>query len=239
MGYRDSEDSSAAGQGPAREHDTSRYAERNPGSGSTENAGEAPDGGYGTRFADRPEHYIEGDPSAQRGVVHDDYRGDAGLNVRSREGGRDRLPQDVERFQGGSGYRADGRQTAPQGGMDNDYRDYQELGRASYAWSSGSEGRAGSGQHGAPPGRATHHDPDYHQWREEQMRLLDEDYRAWRKERYQKFSEDFNAWRAARNTQPSPSGVSGSPGLTAQPGNAGRGESIPNIPVPGLTDEAG
>lgn len=239
MGYRDSEDSGAAGQGPAREHDTSRYAEHSA-RGSTENGAEAPGGGYGTRFADRPEHYSEGGPSGPRGVVHDDYRGDAGLSARAREGGRDRLPQDVERFQGGSGYRADARQAAPHDGMDNDYRDYQELERASYAW--GSEGRAGSSQHGAPPGRATHHDPDYHQWREEQMRLLDEDYRAWRKERYQKFSEDFNAWRAARNARPSPGGTSGvsSPtGPVAQPGSGENNANTPNLPTRGLTDEAG
>jgi hypothetical protein len=36
-------------------------------------------------------------------------------------------------------------------------------------------------------------DPDYLQWREEQLRQLDEDYRAWRRH---KFAEDFSQWRA-------------------------------------------
>jgi hypothetical protein len=43
-----------------------------------------------------------------------------------------------------------------------------------------------------------HHDPDYDQWRREQLQRLDEDYEAYRRERYTKFSDDFNAWRAAR-----------------------------------------
>ncbi len=43
-----------------------------------------------------------------------------------------------------------------------------------------------------------HHDPDYAQWRQEQMQRLDEDYAAYRRERYQKFSQDFDAWRAGR-----------------------------------------
>lgn len=48
----------------------------------------------------------------------------------------------------------------------------------------------------------SHHDPDYQQWRDEQMRSLDEDYRSWREERYRKFSDEFDAWRKNR---PSPS----------------------------------
>jgi hypothetical protein len=43
-----------------------------------------------------------------------------------------------------------------------------------------------------------HHDPDYQQWRNEQLRNLDEDYESWRGERYKKFSDDFNTWRSNR-----------------------------------------
>lgn len=35
-------------------------------------------------------------------------------------------------------------------------------------------------------------DPEYLQWREEQLRSLDEDYRTWRR---QKFAHDFSQWR--------------------------------------------
>ena len=43
-------------------------------------------------------------------------------------------------------------------------------------------------------------DPDYAQWRREQMRALDKDYRDWRRSRYEKFADEFNAWRQNRPT---------------------------------------
>ena len=52
-------------------------------------------------------------------------------------------------------------------------------------------------QHGQPGQH--HHDPDYHQWREEQIRNLDNDYQSWRQDRYRKFSDEFNTWRASRS----------------------------------------
>lgn len=42
-------------------------------------------------------------------------------------------------------------------------------------------------------------DPDYHQWRDEQLNALDDDYRAWRGERYQKFADEFSQWRSGRS----------------------------------------
>ena len=42
-------------------------------------------------------------------------------------------------------------------------------------------------------------DPDYRQWREEQMRSLDRDYHDWRAERYKKFSDEFGQWRGSRS----------------------------------------
>ena len=41
-------------------------------------------------------------------------------------------------------------------------------------------------------------DPDYHQWRQDQLRQLDDDYDSWRKERYERFADDFNTWRTSR-----------------------------------------
>lgn len=46
--------------------------------------------------------------------------------------------------------------------------------------------------------RGGHDDPDYAQWREEQIRLLDQDYGDFRRERYGKFASDFNSWRSKR-----------------------------------------
>lgn len=58
---------------------------------------------------------------------------------------------------------------------------------------------------GEPPERRpteadpTHRfDPDYHEWRAEQMRQLDKEYALWRQERYRKFAEEFETWRRQR-----------------------------------------
>ncbi len=86
------------------------------------------------------------------------------------------------------------------GGWDQGHRDWE------------STGSAGEGRHGARSGwdqgapgvgsehhdHARHVDPDYHQWRQEQIRNLDSDYNEWRRERYDKFSNDFNTWRSNR-----------------------------------------
>jgi len=50
---------------------------------------------------------------------------------------------------------------------------------------------------------AQQHDADYHEWREQQLRALDDDYEAWRKERYQKFCDEFGQWRQQRQAQAS------------------------------------
>ncbi len=114
-----------------------------------------------------------------------DHRGshDRGDRMRSRAGyggyGGDNQ-QDHGRFQGGSG---------------------------GYASNTGAY--AGSQPYGGPSdqlgygsnqgdGRRHHDDPDYAQWRDEQMRNLDQDYHAWRGERYKKFSEEFGEWRRNR-----------------------------------------
>jgi hypothetical protein len=52
-------------------------------------------------------------------------------------------------------------------------------------------------------------DPDYHQWRSEQMRALDEDYRSWRQDRYKKFSNEFDQWRSERNRNLTSTGDAG------------------------------
>jgi hypothetical protein len=66
-------------------------------------------------------------------------------------------------------------------------------------------------------------DPDYRQWREQQMRELDRDYAQWRQERYAKFSEEFDRWRAARragaDTAPG-SGTHDESGGTSSPGGS-------------------
>jgi hypothetical protein len=62
----------------------------------------------------------------------------------------------------------------------------------------GYQGNFQQGQRGQ-----SYHDPDYHQWRSEQLSRLDRDYDEWRQHRYQRFSEDFDNWRANRDNNAS------------------------------------
>ena len=71
-----------------------------------------------------------------------------------------------------------------------DTRSGRGFGRDTDQWSP-SGGRHDQGERGDI-------DPDYHQWREEQMRRLDDDYQSWRSERYKKFSSEFDQWRSSR-----------------------------------------
>jgi hypothetical protein len=229
MGYRDSDDSGFSRHGIGRDHDEGRYAERSH-RGSLER--DEPRGtGYGAEFDERSDRYDRFGQSSQYGqygqygMERNDYRGDAGLNARFREG---RFPSSQERFQGGGGYRSEGRQTGPSANRyESDYRDYQDQNRASYA-----RGTSWSGEddlRGASQSRQSDHDPDYQQWRQEQLRLLDEDYHSWRKERYQKFSDDFNTWRSSRSSQ--------QPAATGQTGTA-TGSQAGSTPSSGESKDA-
>lgn len=84
--------------------------------------------------------------------------------------------------------RQDGRQTwRPDGGAP--YSDL-ELNRDS----------AGYEEFGAPHDYAYHphaeFEPEYLQWRDEQLRLHDRDYDAWRRERHRRYDEDYRRFRA-------------------------------------------
>ena len=61
-------------------------------------------------------------------------------------------------------------------------------------WGSG----MGSGVQGRAMGQGRHFDPDYQQWRNEQLERFDDDFEAFRRERYGKFADEFNTWRSNR-----------------------------------------
>ena len=65
------------------------------------------------------------------------------------------------------------------------------------------------------------YDPDYEQWRHEQMQQLDQDYEAYRRERYGKFADDFNAWRANRSSRTVSSGGDADQGGEGKSGSTG------------------
>lgn len=116
-------------------------------------------------------------------------------------------------FQGAGGY---GQSRARRFAESQGYHDYE--GPGSYQASRGrfqydeddaygpamyARGSYGGAGYGSPDdaGRfnpQSQFDPDYTQWRSEQLRSFDDDYRNWRKERYGKFSDEFNQWRQSR-----------------------------------------
>ena len=85
-------------------------------------------------------------------------------------------------------------------GQPSDWGGYQSsreaLGQEHYG-DGGRQGNWVSGQ-----GGQSYHDPDYHQWRSEQVRQLDRDYDQWRQHRYQRFADEFDEWRSNRDKNP-------------------------------------
>lgn len=129
--------------------------------------------------------------------------------------GEDQMSRDFRAARGG-GYGAWGREAEEsrsghdggglRGGAPRSYGYALEAGGYGgprHDWGGSAGDRFGSrhGQGRGPGGRAQeerHPDPDYDQWRREQMKALDDDYDAFRRERYQKFSDEFSRWRASR-----------------------------------------
>jgi hypothetical protein len=72
-------------------------------------------------------------------------------------------------------------------------------------WGSG----IGSGVQGRGMGQGRHPDPDYQQWRNEQLERFDDDFEAFRRERYGKFADEFNTWRSNRANQQASGGKAG------------------------------
>ncbi|MES2980318.1 MAG: hypothetical protein V4731_18005 [Pseudomonadota bacterium] len=149
--------------------------------------------------------------------------------VRDR-GGAENLPRGYDRPDWGSrGASPQGREP---GRQDADRNQNQDPGHMGYQ------------------GHQREFDPDYYQWRSEQMRKLDRDYEQWRQERYQKFSEEFNRWRSQRDapassssaasSQPEPRGRSsrsnsaggGSAGASDERNSSSRAEGSGSRPLP-------
>lgn len=112
-----------------------------------------------------------------------------------------------------------GHQDEPQRGSQNWQQFSDRFGR-----SGGQGGNQQGGAQGHAGNAGHHHDPDYHQWRTEQISNLDNDYKAWRDERYSKFSSEFGEWRKGRKDTQSSTGSSEVESSSAA-GNAGQGST--------------
>jgi len=163
---------------------------RNPSHQGYGSRDERQSGGYGS--------YGGGDQDYRNQSYRQGDRGDDEGRDWNRYGGANGSDEDRhghERFQGGGGgYRSN---SGPYAGSQT-YGGYgDQLGYGSYQ---------GGGR------QQQHHDPDYQQWREQQLRNLDEDYQSWRGERYKKFSDEFDSWRKNRQGAEQKNDLPGSTG---------------------------
>ncbi len=201
MGYRDSENNNFSRHGTRSDFDDTRYGERFQREGY--DRGE-PRGGW------RPDWEDRSDRTGPYGVA----RGFGGYGGYGENRGDDygyRPSFDQERFNSQDRYQnSDPYRVRRQGAFPGSDPSEAELfdrqsrayGRDEPRRDTFDNGRVG----GQYYGRQQHHDPDYKQWREDQMRRLDEDYDSWRQERYQKFSDDFNTWRSSKSQADSATG---------------------------------
>ena len=157
--------------------------------------------------------------------------------------------RDEQRYRGGQG---DGRQGYGQGqqGYGSSYgQSSDDNYQGSRAWQGspnnqdryGDNGYQGNFQQGQR-GQA-YHDPDYHQWRSEQLSRLDRDYDDWRQHRYQRFADEFDAWRNNRSGQQPGTGTgldgqstAGSAGTQAHAGQGSQRQYGQNESTPAQAD---
>lgn len=76
----------------------------------------------------------------------------------------------------------------------------------------GSGGRSGSGDRADGQRGGSHWDDHYRQWREQQIRQLDQEYEEYRRERQHHFESDFATWRQNRQGSGSQSPDQGAAG---------------------------
>ncbi len=73
-------------------------------------------------------------------------------------------------------------------------------------------------------------DPEYLQWRNEQMRRLDDDYRSWRSQHHENHAAEFGDW-CNRRSATDRAVMMGNPGHV-EPGHGGASEGSGNPPTP-------
>ena len=146
---------------------------------------------------------------------------DAGYNPRETNANDNWEP---ENSRGPRGYGHSQAYGGPLGYQDDSHRGEQSWqqfnDRFSRSGAQGGNTQGGFESHSGTGGQ--HHDPDYHQWRSDQIRGLDSDYKAWRDERYSKFSSEFGEWRKGRKDTQSSIG-SGDSESSSPTGSAGQG----------------
>ena len=212
MGYRDSDDSNFSHHGMGRDADDTRLGERSNHQGYSSDDQRSGTGGYRREFETRGARYDQ-ERSGQERYGQQGY-GQYGMsrdsgNFRSESQG---YPSPISRDWGGSygsqsrsAYNQDADQQPHAWSAPFDNQGFRDQGRFTSSYRDGDREQGGNAYgfiRGSMPAQQSqgYRDPDYQQWRDEQLRMLDDDYDTWRKERYQKFSDDFSQWRTTRNT---------------------------------------
>ena len=185
--------------------------------------------GYERGSWDAPERRNEGMQQADRAQASYGRYGAPDVHGPAGRGYGDGYDYGRPRHPGYPGQPGPERDHRTQGHGDEDDRGRYQGGGGGYQSNAGeyanTQRYGGAGDqtgYGSGPGYGPH-DPDYQQWRRQQMESLDAEYASWRGERYQKFAEDFGAWRSSRHLpaqsdhqgKPEPSGAAGGGGATA------------------------
>ncbi len=160
--------------------------------------GQASDNDYGNRGITESGNfgnYGGGREDSYARQRHDSYR--HGYDARSDSTGGDwnaqRAWRDEQRYRGGQGQDAGYGSSYGQSSADNYQGNRGGPGNQDRYGDNGYQGNFQQGQRGQ-----AYHDPDYHQWRSEQLSRLDREYDEWRQHRYQRFADEFDQWRSSR-----------------------------------------
>ena len=186
--------------------------------------GQASDNDYGNRGITESGNYGNYDQGGQRSQRFGQYR--QGYDARSDStGGHGNFGPDGNNggrdwnqgYPGNQGYGQSAVDRNQGYGRQRDWQQHAPSNQGGY----GDDGYQGNWQRGQGGGQS-YHDPDYHQWRSEQVSQLDRDYDEWRQHRYQRFSDEFNDWRSNRNrgAQQGQGGGNAQPSASAEGGKS-------------------
>ena len=208
--WRERQGPAAGGWRPAMEERDRGWDAGRGGQGSF--GGQASDNDYGNRGITESGNF--GNYRGQR----DNYGTLSGQGRQGQGGNYDQGGQSAQRF-GGYRHGYDARTDSTGGYGSGNYGPDNAGGadwNAQRAWRDEARTRDDGSTYGQ-----SYHDPDYHQWRGEQLNRLDRDYDEWRQHRYQRFAQDFDNWRANRDNNPGGQGPSAQAGSGTQSAAAG------------------
>ena len=254
--WRERQGPAAGGWRPAMEERDRNWNDR---SGQGSFGGQASDNDYGNRGITE-----SGNFGNYGGGREDSYGAPTGQQRDGQGGNHDQGSQRFGSYRHGYDARSDS--TGGYGGSDwnaqRAWRDEQRQrgngGGSTYGQSSADNDQGGRGRQGNPASQdrygdngyqgnfqqgqrgQAYHDPDYHQWRSEQLSRLDRDYDDWRQHRYQRFADEFDQWRSSRGNDGGRAGAqAGATQADATPGAADKDKANDTSSTLGSSSSSG